>query len=205
VLAFGTTVIIFLMGRAPKIGMIARVAIVAVLVLVSVNYSEIVEERFQNFGNDYNFSEENGRLNIWKQNVAIISENPFLGTGAGCSTISLGLYGAQVGGNQAWYSSHSSVFQFAVDNGIPAFIVYCILNILAIVNLRRIRRYEGHPLSNIAFFVELSFYGFWVGGLLLSHAYSINLFVLFGISASLTYFYRNEPGMNRSEQITKQE
>ena len=190
-LAFAVILVTFLLSRAPRIRAFARIGIVALLALVFINYFAIVEGRFQNFGEDYNFSEENGRLNIWKQNLVLIAQNPVLGSGAGCSDVALGLYRAEVGGTQAWQVSHSSLLQFAVDNGIPAFIVFLVLNILAIANVRRIRRDRGHPLSNVAFFVELSFYGFWVGGLLLSHAYSINLFLLLGISAALRLLYEN--------------
>lgn len=201
VLALATVVTVFLLSRAPHIRTAARVGIVAVLALVFINYFAVVEGRFENFGEDYNFKDETGRLHIWKQNLAIIAQNPILGTGVGCSTISLGLHRAEVGGTQAWQTSHSSVFQYAVDNGIPGFIIYVILNIIAIANVRRIRRDRGHPLANAAFFVELSFYGFWAGGLLLSHAYSVNLFLLLGISAALRFLYERKDLGTQPETI----
>jgi O-antigen ligase len=202
VLALAAVVLIFLVSRAPRVRVVARIAVAAILVLVFINYFGVVEGRFENFDNDYNFSDENGRINIWKQNLAILAQNPVLGTGAGCSTISLGLYRAQIGGSQAWQTTHSSVLQYAVDNGIPALILYIILNIMAIANVRRIKKDRDHPLSNIAFFVELSFYGFWAGGLLLSHAYSINLLLLIGFSVALRRLY--EQGLfGKTQQITQ--
>jgi O-antigen ligase len=79
--------------------------------------------------------------------------------------------------------------QAAVEAGIPGFIVFVLLNIVAIINLRRIRRDRGDPLSRLAFFVELSFYGFWTGALLLSLAYSVSLYLLLGLSAALRYLH----------------
>jgi hypothetical protein len=68
------------------------------------------------------------------------------------------------------------------------------------LNLRRIRRSRGNPLSLIAFFVELSLYGFWVSGFFLSHGYSSNLYFLLALSAALRYLDKYKPeliGYNR--------
>ena len=92
------------------------------------------------------------------------------------------------------------IIQILVETGIPGFIVFALLNIFAILNLRRIRRSRGHPLSLIAFFVELSLYGFWVSGFFLSHGYSSNLYLLLALSAALRYLDKYKPeliGYNR--------
>ena len=108
---------------------------------------------------------------------------------------------AREGGLQAWQATHSSIIQILVETGIPGFVVFALLNIFAILNLRRIRRSRGHPLSLIAFFVELSLYGFWVSGFFLSHGYSSNLYLLLALSAALRYLDKYKPeliGYNRS-------
>lgn len=189
-LALGIVILIFLWSRAPEAKKAAKIAIAAVLIFVFAYNFSAVGARFENIGRDYNIDAPQGRLHIWKQSLALISESPF-GSGAGCSRAALGFYRQEVGGTQLWQVTHSSLLQMAVEGGIPGFIIYALLNILAIANLRRIRRDKGHPLSHIAFFTQLSMYGFWVGGLLLSQAYSINLFVLLGISGALRYLYKH--------------
>jgi O-antigen ligase len=191
VLALAVIIVVFFLSSAPRIKGVAKVATVILLAVIFLSYFSAVEGRFENMGRDYNLNDENGRINIWKQNLIIIAENPFLGAGAGCATVALGLFRGRVGGTQAWLTSHSSLVQVAVETGIPGFIVFLILNIVAIVNLRRIRRDRGDPLSRLAFFVELSFYGFWAGALLLSHAYSVSLYLLLGFSAALRYLHRH--------------
>jgi len=190
VLALAVIIVLLLLRSVPRIKGIAKVAMVIVLVVVFLSYFSAVEGRFQNMEQDYNFNDDNGRINIWKQNLAIIGENPVLGAGVGCSAVALGLYRAREGGVRAWLTSHSSLVQVAVETGIPGLVVFGILNILAIVHLRRIRRDRDHPLARFAFFVELSFYGFWVAGLLLSHGYSASLYLLLGLAAATRHLYK---------------
>ncbi len=179
--------------QLPRIRGIAKVAAVVLLAFVFMSYFSVVEGRFQDMGEDYNLVDENGRINLWKQNLAILGENPVLGTGTGCSAVALGLFRAREGGSQTWLTPHSSILQVAVETGIPGVLVFIILNLLAIRQLRRVRGDRDHPLSRPAFFVELAFYGFWAGGLLLSHGYSVNLYFLLGISAAIRYLYTNPP------------
>jgi len=190
VLALAVIVVVFLLSSVPRIKGTAKIVTVVVLAIVFLNYFSAVEGRFENMGSDYNLSDEKGRFNIWKQNAAILAENPVLGVGAGCSTLALGIFRERTGGTQAWQPTHSSLVQIAVETGIPGFILFVVLNVLAIVNLRRIRRDRGDPLARFAFFVELSFYGFWAGALLLSHGYSVSLYFLLGLSAALRYLHR---------------
>lgn len=191
VLALAVVIVVFFLSSAPRVRGGAKIAVVIVLAFIFINYFSAVEGRFQNMGQDYNLSDPNGRINIWKQNLAIIRDNPILGAGAGCSTVALGLFRASEGGTQKWQTSHSSIFQVAVETGILGLIVFLALNIFTIVHLRRVAKDRDGPLSRFAFFVELSLCGFWVGGLLLSHGYSINLYLLLGIASAVRYLYQH--------------
>ncbi|NLT22399.1 MAG: O-antigen ligase family protein [Syntrophorhabdus sp.] len=193
VLSLAVVIVILFLSSVPRIRGIAKVAAVVLLAFVFMSYFSVVEGRFQDMGEDYNLVDENGRINLWKQNLAILGENPVLGTGTGCSAVALGLFRAREGGSQTWLTPHSSILQVAVETGIPGVLVFIILNLLAIRQLRRVRGDRDHPLSRPAFFVELAFYGFWAGGLLLSHGYSVNLYFLLGISAAIRYLYTNPP------------
>ncbi|MEN6616498.1 MAG: hypothetical protein ABFD12_08080, partial [Syntrophorhabdus sp.] len=92
-------------------------------------------------------------------------------------------------GTQAWQASHSSILQLGTEAGITGLIIFMALNIFAIKGLRRIRKDKRHSLVNFAYFVELSLYGFWAGGLLLSQAYSVNLYLLLGMAVALRALY----------------
>lgn len=204
VMALVVVIAFFLLSSVPRIRGAAKIAVVLILAFVFINYFSMVQGRFENMAEDYNLNDENGRINLWKQNLIILSENPVLGTGAGCSAVALGLWRAREGGTQTWLTPHSSVLQIAVEAGIPGAVIFVILNFLAVRNLRRIRRNRDHPLSRLAFFVELSFYGFWTGGLLLSHGYSIHLYLLLGISAALRHLYEY-PALSTSLAESKRE
>ncbi len=189
VLALVVVIVFFFLGSVPRIRGAAKIAVVVMLAFVFINYFSMVQGRFQNMAQDYNLNDENGRINLWKQNLVIVGENPVLGVGADCSAVALGLLRAHEGGTQTWLTPHSSVLQVAVETGIPGLAIFVILNILAMRNLRRVCRDRDHPLSRLAFFMELSFYGFWTGGLLLSHGYSVHLYLLLGISAAVRHLY----------------
>lgn len=173
--------------KIPQLKKTLKVLIVLVVVWVTVNFSSTVETRFQGIEEDYNITAEGGRLDVWRENLEILAERPILGVGANCSSIALGLRRLRQGGFQAWQVTHCSPLQVAVETGIPGFIIYTILSIGAIRNLRRIRRSKDHGLSLLSSFAELSLYAFWVAGLFLSHGYSSHLFVLLGMAASIRY------------------
>ncbi len=160
--------------------------VVILLLSVLAYYLPVAGERFHNIGSDYNVSDEKGRLNIWKQNLLILMENPIFGVGANCSSIALGLRRAENrDGVQAWQVPHSSIIEVAVETGVPGFIVYVLLNLGAIANLRRMRTEMELKRSLLPIFLGISFYGFWTSALFLTQGYSIHLFFLLAMSASM--------------------
>jgi O-antigen ligase len=201
VVAISMIIIIMLFARIPQWKRSVKIATVVILAAIFFYFFSSVEQRFENINEDYNLTADGGRFHVWKQNMDILAERPVFGVGTSCSAIALGLKRAREGGFQAWQATHSSIIQILVETGIPGFVVFALLNIFGILNLRRIRRSRGHPLSLIAFFVELSLYGFWVSGFFLSHGYSSNLYLLLALSAALRYLDKYKPeliGYNRS-------
>jgi O-antigen ligase len=199
-LSMAMIICVMLLARIPQWKKGMKIATVVILAVVFFFFFSSVERRFENMEDDYNLTSEGGRLHVWEQNLDILAQRPVFGVGASCSSIALGFMRAREGGLQAWQVTHSSIIQILVETGIPGFIVFALLNIFAILNLRRIRRSRGHPLSLIAFFVELSLYGFWVSGFFLSHGYSSNLYFLLALSAALRYLDKYKPeliGYNR--------
>lgn len=167
-----------------------RFKIITMVMLVGVflyYLPAIYQKRFQNLQDDYNVTAEGGRIHIWKQNLEIFSKHPLFGVGANCSMAALGFYRAQQEGTKAWHVTHSSLIQVAVETGIPGFLVFLILNLVAIRNLRTIRKGPCHELHLLASFVEICFYGFWMSAFFLSHGYSIHLYFLLAMSAIMRY------------------
>ena len=190
-LALACILLALIFLKTPRLKGGSKVVTVVVLIGISLPFYPALEKRFQNMRDDYNLSDEGGRLNIWKQNLRILRSHPFFGVGANCSTVALGFYRAKQEGLQAWQVTHSSLIQVAVETGIPGLIVFLVLNIGAIANLRRIRKGLDHDLSLLPFFLEICFYGFWASALFLSHGYSINLYFLLAMSASVRWLNEN--------------
>lgn len=187
--------------KIPKWKRTLKVITVVILLGVVVNFFSTMETRFQGLEDDYNLTSEGGRLHIWGQNLEILAEHPILGVGGSCSAIALGLRRIREGGLQAWQVTHSSPLQVAVETGIPGFIVYAIFNLGALLIVRKVRKSKGHPHSLAAFFVEISLYAFWVGGLFLSHAYSSNLFLLLAMAGVIRRFDSNWRASEKSSKI----
>lgn len=164
----------------------SKVFVVILLIGILIYAFPIVKDRFENIQSDYNITEEGGRIDIWKENLAIFLENPMFGVGANCSAIALGLRRTEnIHGLQAWQVPHSSIVQVGVETGLPGLIIYILLNLNALLNFRRLRKEHNSDLSMFAFFLEVSFYGFWTSALFLTHGYSINLFFLLAMSAAM--------------------
>lgn len=138
-------------------------------------------------GDDYNITEDKGRVAIWKRGLDAIGKRPF---GYG-----LAAYGA-VDGRQGgvYQTAHNSWIQIGVELGVPGALVLAALYIVALRNLRDLRLHglprlrpagrritapQLHAMAAVG--LRGSLIGFLVTSFFLSAAYSTLLFVLFAI------------------------
>jgi O-antigen ligase len=144
-----------------------------------------IKTRFDNIQNDYNITEEGGRLYIWKQGIEILFNSPLFGVGANCSGIAIGIFRMNTRGMQAWQVTHSSPLQIAMETGFIGFIAYMMMNLICFKSNRMLKAGGNEEIANIAQYIEISFYGFWIASLFLTNGFSIHLHMLFGFVGSM--------------------
>lgn len=77
-----------------------------------------------NYEQDYNFTAQDGRVEIWKRGLRMVKENPITGVGIGNFTTADGLMRTSPG---RWMNAHNSPLQVAAEIGVLGFVFYIVL------------------------------------------------------------------------------
>jgi len=133
-------------------------------------------QRFTSIGNlesDYNMTARGGRLDIWKNGLAVFMENPILGTGVDTFRVAEGL--ANAGGK--WSEAHNSFLEIAVELGLPGIIVFLGM-LLSAYKMAK-------PTDEADWFgrgIRLSLISYFAGGMFLSWGYHIVLYFVLSLA-----------------------
>lgn len=146
---------------------------------------------------DYNRSEEFGRLEVWKRTLAVISSRPILGSGVGAICVATGQeFGDET--RYAWYTSHNTYLQITGDIGIIGGIAFIALLLHTIISLRKTASTTSiyqettntsnhNTLQAFAKALHIGMFGFMVTGVFLSHAYFNTLYLYLALSANIEW------------------
>jgi O-antigen ligase len=140
-----------------------------------------------------------GRTEIWKAGLKLIAERPW-GVGIDGFVTAEGL---SHGGFGKWSSAHNSFIQLGVELGVVGMVIFVLLLVTALKQLRGIRalsRDTGHlagkarlkdkaatipfekNIGVLASTLETSLLGFAIGGFFVSHAYNALLYTLIAVT-----------------------
>lgn len=148
---------------------------------------------------DYNLTDEHGRMRLWRRGLGYVIAHPVLGVGAGNfpraeGTISP-LVGRQPRGRGLkWGQPHNSYVQVAAELGVPGFLIYVAFLASVFGALRALPAVVGPgppsgraPLRNarLAQSLTAGLIGFAVGSFFLTLAYQDMLYTLAGIAVGL--------------------
>jgi len=146
-----------------------------------------------NIQEDYNITEQTGRLEIWKRGINIFLSRPY-GVGIGASDIADGMHGGR------YQTAHNSLLQVAIELGIVGLFIFLgfyrvAFKKLSVINKyilnEEIRnRYASQSLRNIklgVFSFRGSLIGFFVTSMFLSQAYNSLFYVFLAIITSSVY------------------
>ena len=146
---------------------------------------------------DYNLSDETGRVKIWKRGIGYMLDRPAVGVGMGnfqtaegtlSSLARMGEYGRGV----RWGAAHNSFVQIGAELGFPGLLLFIVLIVSLFAALRRVARGAtradpaSKDLARLAQSLMAAFVGFVVGGFFLSLAYSDMVYTLAALSLALT-------------------
>jgi len=160
-------------------------------------YSNRISSIF-NPENNYNYTEESGRLTIWRQGFSLMLDNPFLGVGVDAFESALGRAFRLDEGQ--WQTAHNSFLQVGAELGIPGLLAFCFIIVSTLAHLKRTVAAQIVPKANAggdsqkkpkqkldlvpttAYSLIGSWTGFIVSGSFLSVAYGNLIFFLMGTS-----------------------
>ncbi len=129
-----------------------------------------------------------GRMNAWKVAIDYASDHfPF---GAGFAGAERSAIFNQYVPDATPHAAHSMYFEILGDHGFPALAIYGLTCLLALANIRRVRRHcRGRPelawASDLASMLEVSLVGFYIGGAALSMAYYDGFLLLEALTSVL--------------------
>lgn len=145
---------------------------------------------------DYNFTAQEGRVQVWRRGVGYMLEHPVLGVGVGNFVTAEGtnrtlLADARAGRGVKWSEAHNTFIQVGAEVGLPGLALFVSMLAAAFRALRTVRRYgregqqTGPPPAALAQALTASLIGFLVGGFFLSLAWKDLLLVLVGLVSAL--------------------
>jgi O-antigen ligase len=128
----------------------------------------------------------------------IVERNPVVGVGMGQDMIALN----QERGQSTWRSVHNVYLQYAVDLGIPGFLLFVWLHLLCFrsawaVERRTKKDPELHDVATLAAGVQVSLVSFLVAAMFHPIAYQFYFFSVAGLAVALKNTYRTEISRRR--------
>jgi O-antigen ligase len=170
-------------------------ALVAVTVLVAAGdqYWSQMRTIFQE--DDYNRTEETGRLQIWSRGIGYMVGNPLLGVGPDAfetaeGTLSPVASRQNQGFGVKWNAAHNAYVQAGAELGFPGLAIFVAL---LVTTFRMLRRYRQRAITQqlatarpeLSQALTASLLGFVVGAFFLSLAYHEMLYVLVAFAIGL--------------------
>lgn len=168
-----------------------------------------------NLKEDYNYSVDYGRKGIAKRGLGYMLGRPLFGVGVANfpraeGTISpIASARLSEGLSVEWIAPHNTYVNVGAEMGIPALIIWLSLLLGGTVGLWRLRRRlppswehesaERKFLRDACLFLPISFLGFAVTSLFLSHAYTIVPYIIFAYLGGLHLLVHNELHMGPME------
>jgi O-antigen ligase len=182
-------------GVPAKARILSAVAAAILLVAGGRGYWDRVETMFRP-SQDYNFSDDDGRIAIWKRGLTYIEQRPLLGLGldafrtAEVRVSPVARRALQAGRPPSSNVAHNMFLHVAAELGLPALLAFLLLLGSAawtLVGIGRMYRTSppGDPVPALAQALLASLLGFFVCGLFLSVAYFPYFQVLLGWTVAL--------------------
>lgn len=148
---------------------------------------------------DYNLTDDAGRVRIWKRGIGYMVDHPIVGVGMGNFPTAEGTLSAQArereerGRGVRWGAAHNTFVQIGAELGIPGLLLFVALIVSLFISLRRLARYAqragptggGTDVSRLSQSLTAALVGFVVGGFFLSLAYADILYTLAALAMGL--------------------
>ena len=177
----------------------ARVAgLVVILTVLSATASDKYWTQMQTIihpHEDYNLTDDAGRVKIWKRGIGYMLARPMFGVGMGNfqtaeGTLSPLARAGEYGRGVRWGAAHNLFVQVGAELGIPGLLLFATLIVSLFASLRRVTQSAraspgGKDMARLSQSLMAALVGFVVGGFFLSLAYADMLYALAALSVAL--------------------
>lgn len=173
-------------------GSLAIVGLIAMLLAAPPGYWQQMESIISP-GDDYNVTDDSGRIQIWTRGVGYFLEYPLFGVGAGNFTRAEFTLSPLAEGRLAVesfpvHAPHNTFLQVLVEMGIFAFLIWIGLFVAGTVGLHLLSRRipeawrkgdsDERFLYFLGMYLPVSFLGFGAAAFFVSHAYLAGFYIL---------------------------
>lgn len=144
---------------------------------------------------DYNMTDEDGRIAIWKSGIALAKQRPLVGFGPRSFGEAYGTYSDRAvrNGGTHWRAAHNAYIELAADAGFPATALFIVMVLTAIRLCWRVRnraadpRYgsDGRHLAMLAQSNAIGLLGFLITSIFLSSEYLTITYFMLGLTVGL--------------------
>ena len=167
------------------------------VVILSLQYVPMDTKRVQTIfdvQNDYNITDEYGRLTIWKTGIRMMISRPLTGVGMSCFNEQIGRDRESRGVESArWQTAHNSLVQIGAEIGVFGLIIFCLMSINVFrITGKVIGQSQSESLVKISELARAGFIGHFICAMFLSQAYSIYWIFYIVLSAVLNNLLSKE-------------
>jgi len=192
IVAIGVQALYFVL-TAKKFRLLALALVCAAGLVVVATAEQSLWDRFASLtaegeAADYNLEGRSGRVQIWKNGLKIVADNPVLGVGIGMFGTAHFLLDGKIG-----LTAHNTYLQFAAELGLPGFVLYLAMLCSAWQLItRHVEEDESARARWIA--LKVGIVGFGTASFFISAGYSSTLYYLLGLAAVMHFHHAESNG-----------
>jgi O-antigen ligase len=195
-----TVFLLIFFTRMGSLKFFYKLLILLSIVMIANFYSEKINiDRYLTLtevSEDYNMTDEFGRLQVWKKGLELFFSNPITGVGVNCFAMAIGYLRGELFLIPFWQAPHNSYLQIAAETGIIGFVIFILIIYITLKNFADCRKLKtlsekAQELAAIAGLFEISFIGHLIAAFFLSQGYSIFFMLFFALSIITKKLYDN--------------
>ena len=186
--------LLFLFTNINPVKKSVRIVSFIIIIIFTLSYSDkIFTERnstILNPGEDYNATDEYGRIELWKKGVEFTLKNPLTGVGVTCFPEAIGRDRKQRMVRESWQVVHNAYLQISSEVGLIAFIFFFLMLKESFQVFQTARKIKGDKTgkTNINIFagiLQIGFITHLVVAAFLAQGYSIIFTLFFAFAAAI--------------------
>lgn len=182
------TYLLFAKTRAVRISFFAKAVLVCLAFLSLVPF--VNSERYETIleiQDDYNMTDETGRIAIWKIGIRMMFAHPLTGVGVNCFNEGVGRDRERRGlASAKWQSAHNSIIQVGAETGLAGLVVFCLMSVKVFSITKKVKgKSRSEDLIKISEMTRVGFIGHFLSSMFLSQAYSVYWVFYIALSAVL--------------------